>query len=94
MLEASNFYKSVRQFALSTRNWQDALRYQTLADERYDLYLAAYRVYGDDGEFLAIQAAAGLDSVEQGMDEQVLVLPTLEQLQLIKQATGYGITAV
>jgi len=93
MLEASNFYKAVRQFALSTKKWQDAIRYQTLPDERYDLYLVSFRVYGDDGEALAIQAAAGLDNVEQALEEQVLILPTLEQLQIIKQVTGYGITA-
>lgn len=90
MVETARYFQAIRQFATTTRNWQPAIRYQTLPDERYDLYLVAFRVYGDDSEALTIQAAAGLDNVEQPLNEQVLILPTYDQLQLIKQATGYG----
>ena len=40
-----------------------------MPDERYDISLEAYRVYGDRGG-MVIAAAAGLDSVEQEMPDQ------------------------
>lgn len=83
------FLRAVRKFTVQTPDWADAIRYFTLPDERCDLTLAAERVYGDRNEFMAIFAAAGLDTLEQVMPEQLLVLPTRAQLQLIKRQTGY-----
>ncbi len=83
------YVKAVRKFALQTPSWGDAIRYDTLPDERYDLTLCASRVYGDRSEFMAIFAAAGLDTFEQVLPPQRLVLPTRTQLQVIKRQTGY-----
>jgi hypothetical protein len=69
------FYKLVRQYALTTLPWQVVNSYQTKPDERWDLTLASRRVFGRSDEFLTIMAAAGLDSVEQYMPEQFLILP-------------------
>lgn len=85
----ANFIKAVRAFSVQTPDWGQAVRYQTLPDERYDLTLIAERVYGDRNEFTTIFAAAGMDTVEQPLMEQQLILPTIEQLQYLKRQTGY-----
>lgn len=83
------FVKAVRRFAVQTPAWGEAIRYFTKPDERTDLTLIAQRVYNDRSQFMAIYAAAGLDTVEQVLPEQLLVLPTYAQLQAIKRQTGY-----
>lgn len=85
----ASFVKAVRTFAVQTPNWATAIRYFTKPDERADITLIAERVYGNRAEYMAIFAAAGLDSLELLIPEQLLVLPTLEQLMLIKRQTGY-----
>lgn len=88
-IAAAKFIAAVRKFAVQTPSWGAAIRYHTSPDERFDLTLIAFRVYGNRSEFLAIFAAAGLDTLEQELDERLLVLPTAAQLQLIKLETGY-----
>lgn len=83
------FCRMVRNFAVQTPDWGTAIRYFTKPDERSDITLIAERVYGNRSEFMAVFAAAGLDSVEQEIPEQQLVLPNYGQLQLIKRQTGY-----
>jgi len=83
------FVRAVRKFAVQTPEWADATRYYTLPDERTDITLIAQRVYGDRSQFVVIFAAAGLDTFEQIIPEQRIVLPTFGQLQLLKQQTGY-----
>lgn len=84
------FYKMVRNFALRTRPWQTAIRYQTKPDERSNLPLVSQRVYGRRDEFLAVMAAAGLDSVEQVMSERLLTLPTEGQLKAFKDRARFN----
>lgn len=83
------FIRAVRAFAVQTPDWAPATRYFTKPDERTDITLIAYRVYGDRSQFVVIFAAAGLDTFEQVVPEQLLVLPNADQLQLLKQQTGY-----
>lgn len=83
------FYREIRDFSLRTQVWQTALRYETRPDERYDMTLTSLRAYGRRDEFIVVLAAAGLDSVEQMLPEQRLVLPTESQLRAIKQRAGY-----
>ena len=78
------FYQLVRQYALATPAWAVTQSYQTKPDERWDMTLASRRVYGIPDEFLTIMAAAGLDSVEQEMPEQLLILPDAATLQSFK----------
>ena len=82
-------YRLVRDFVNQTPSWGDAIRYQSKPDERLDLTLASLRVYGRPTEFLVIAAAAGRESVENQMDEQLLVLPNEDQLAAIKERAGY-----
>ena len=76
--------------ALRTSPTSEAIRYTTLPDERHDISLAAYRIYGDRSLFMVVLAAAGLDSVEQVMLEQDLVLPTLSQLADLRNGLAEG----
>jgi hypothetical protein len=88
--QASNrFYALVRDFALTTPEWAPAVRYFTQPDERLDLTLVSARVYGTRDEFLTIQAAAGLDSPESELVEQLLVLPGMDQLRAMRREAGY-----
>ena len=88
MLSKALLHKRIRQFALETPSWATAIRYHTKPDERFDLTLIARRVYGLPDEWPVIMAAAGLQSVDEPLNEQLLVLPTLEQLQRLKRNTG------
>jgi len=45
-------------------------------------------VYGLPEEWPVIMASAGLQSVDEPLNEQLLVLPTLEQLQTLKRELG------
>ena len=85
----ASFVKAIRTFAVQTPEWATAIRYFTKPDERTDITLIAERVYGNRTEFMAIFAAAGMDTFEKTIDEQRLVLPIYGQLQLIKRQTGY-----
>lgn len=89
MVPESRFYREVRQFSLTAPVWEDAVRYFTKPDERWDLTLVAFRVYGSRDEYLAVMAAAGLDRLDQELTERELVLPTPGRLALIKDQTGY-----
>ncbi|MFM0163815.1 hypothetical protein PQR39_25810 [Paraburkholderia sediminicola] len=86
----ASFYKLVRSFALNTAVWDTANRYQTKPDERYDLTLVSRRVYGRVDEFVTVMAAAGLDSVEQMLPEQLLILPTEAQLTDMKKQAKFN----
>lgn len=86
---ASRFFQMVRDFSARREVWQSAIRYQTKPDERTDLTLVSERVYGTREEWLAVQAAAGLDSIEYELGERLLILPTAEQLSIIKSRSGF-----
>lgn len=70
-IATSSFYRAVRQFSVSTPVWGEATRYQSKPDERHDLTLVSQRVYGNRNEALTVMAAAGLDSVEMTLSEQL-----------------------
>ena len=88
MLSKNLLYKRIRQFALETPDWATAIRYHSKNDEKHDLTLIARRVYGLPNEWPVIMAAAGLQSVDEPLNEQLLVLPTLSQLQTLKRELG------
>lgn len=85
----ATMYRLARDFAVKTPVWGTAIRYFTKPDERRDLTLVSRRVYGRVDEFLVVMAAAGLDSVEQILPEQLLVLPNEQQLYQMKLEAGY-----
>lgn len=90
MIEASRFYRHVRQFAATRQPWQEAVRYDTLPDEEWDLTLVSQRVYGNRDEALAVMAAAGLDRMDQQLTQRRLILPTPIQLEAFKRMTGFA----
>ena len=83
------FVRAIRKFAVQTPVWAEAIRYYTKPDERLDLTLIAFRVYGDRSLAIVPFAAAGLDTFEQSLPEQLLVMPTPAQLADLKKQTGY-----
>lgn len=86
---ANRLYQLVRDFAARAKPWDVAVRYHSRPDERNDLTLVSQRVYGRRDEFMAVMAAAGLDSVEQELSERLLILPTEAQLLAFKERAGF-----
>ena len=87
---AAELLRRVADFAERQPEWAERITYQTLPDEAWDLTLVSQRVYGTRDEFLAVMAAAGLDSVEQELTPRRLVLPTPRQLADMKRLAGYA----
>lgn len=95
MIPASRFYRAIRQFAQTSPIWEPSrIAHFTKPDERWDLTLVSYRVYGTRNEALTIMAAAGLDRYDQELTERELILPNAARLQAIKDMTGYSNTTV
>ena len=88
-MAAKDFYKEVRRFAEKTKPWDTQISYETKPDEAFDLSLVSQRVYGRRDEFLAVMAAAGIDTVDQPLPQKRLTLPTEGQLYAIKRRTGF-----
>lgn len=86
---AAELLKVVGTFAERQPTWAECIVYDTRPDERFDITLVSQRVYGNRDDFLAVMAAAGLDSVEQELTARRLVLPTLRQLEAMKAAVGF-----
>lgn len=88
--QANNrLYEMVRRFAVQTPDWADAIRYYSGPDEMLDITKVAARVYGSHDLFLVIQAAAGMDSCEYTLQNQQLILPTVDQLRAMQLEAGF-----
>lgn len=83
------FWRKVRAFSQSAKPWQSAIYYDTRPDERWDITLVSQRVYGRTDEFLAVMAAAGMDTIDQPLEQKRLVLPTDSQLRQLKREAGF-----
>lgn len=83
------FYRLVRDFSQSARPWDAALYHDVAPDERWDITLTARKVYDDPGEFLAVMAAAGMDTVDQPLRQKRLVLPAPDRLRMMKRRAGF-----
>lgn len=87
---AAAFWREVRKFSENAKPWTpDAIFYQVKPDEAYDFTLVSKRVYGKRSEFLAVMAAASVDSVDCELKQKTLVLPSLVRLNYIKRLTGF-----
>ncbi len=87
---AAEFFRAVRNFALKANSWDsDAVFYETKPDEKYDLSLVSRRVYGNRDEYLAVMAAAGLDSFDAPLPQKKIALPNALRLMQIKRQTGF-----
>lgn len=87
-LAAADFVRRVTNFAQRTPDWAERIVYETKPDERWDVTLVSQRVYRRRGEFLAVMAAAGMDTCEQELTARRLVLPTERQLAELKRLAG------
>jgi hypothetical protein len=89
MIPEARFYLEVRKFALTEPSYSTRRQVvRSFPSERYHLPMMALRVYGDPTEVLAIQAAAGLSTVDSELVEQDVILPTKEHLAYLKQKSG------
>lgn len=87
---AAAFYRAVRDFSQNAKDWDaNVIFYETKPDEQYDLSLVSRRVYGRRDEFLAVMAAAGLDSFDEPLPQKRLKLPNMLKLMQIKRQTGF-----
>lgn len=86
---AKNFYREVRKFALTRKAGDTALYYDTTPDEKYDITLISRRAYGNPYETLAVMAACGIDTVDEEVKQERIVLPTFAQLHFFKRKTGF-----
>ena len=87
---AKSFYREVRAFAERAKPWDfNVVWYETKPDEAYDLTLVSRRVYGRRDEFLAVMEAAGLDGVDQPLQQKRIALPSDGELLSIKRRTGF-----
>lgn len=87
---AKSFYREVRKFAENIKAWDTAaIFYETKPDEALDLTLVSERVYGRRDEYLAVMAAAGLDSLDQPLPQKRIALPNEGQLIAIKRRVSF-----
>lgn len=87
---AKSFYREVRKFAESAKPWDtNVIWYETKPDEVCDLTLVSRRVYGRRDEFLAVMAAAGLDTAYQPLPQKRIALPSEGMLIDMKRRTGF-----
>lgn len=83
------FYRLVRDFSQSVQPWEAAIYHDVAPDERWDITLTARKVYDDPGEFLAVMAAAGMDTVDEPLPQKRIILPTADRLRMMKRRAGF-----
>ena len=88
-LAAGAFVREIRRFADQVKPWEPAIRHHVLPDEMMDATLVSQRVYGRRDEYLAVMAAAGIDTPDQPLPARTIVLPGEAQLTQIKRRTGF-----
>ena len=78
-------YAAIRDLVVQAKPWQSGfVKYTVSDDEKFDLGRVASRVYGRHDLFFVVQAAAGLDSVENPLEVgSTLVLPSLEVVRAL-----------
>lgn len=87
---AGRFYRACRDFAANIKVWETALWHEILPDEEYDHTLISARLYGRRDEYLAVQAAVGIDAADQPLPVgRRVAFPTEGQLLSIKRRTGF-----
>lgn len=86
---AKFFYRLVRDFALNTKPWENAIYHQVTPDEILDLSLVSQRVYRRRDEFLTVLAAGGLGGFDEALPQAMLVLPNEAQLYELKRRAGF-----
>lgn len=86
---AKRFFKEVKIFSENAKGWDtDVIWHEVRPDEVLDPTLIAQRVYKRRDEFLAVMAAAGIDSVDQAIEQKTIALPSFTKLISLKHQTG------
>jgi len=87
---AARFWRLVRRFCVTAKaNTQGVLFIETTPAERLDVTKISQRVYGTRHESLAVQAAAGLDQINQPLEQTLLAIPTPAKLLQLKREAGF-----
>ncbi|TDR30687.1 hypothetical protein [Hydromonas duriensis] len=68
-LKVSRHYRRVRDESLTTLVWQPAINTVIMPNETLDPTIANQRVYGSRADWYATAAIAGLNSVDEPMQE-------------------------
>ena len=87
---ARQFYQSVRALCEgATAITEGVVFHQVTPDEQFDMSRLSYRLYGRWDEFLAVMAAAGLDTSDAMIPQGRLAFPTEAKLLELKRAAGF-----
>lgn len=88
----AQFVMMVRSFAQRQPVWGDRIDYEVRPGYEFDLIRIATEAYGSDiarrWGWIAVMAAAGMDSVEQPLRPQTIVLPLATQGDEMARACG------
>lgn len=83
------FFKLVSNFSKSAKIWDDAIFYDVLPDELYDITLISRRVYGRPDEYVAVMACLGIDSVDVSFEQKQVAFPSESKLAQFKYKSGF-----
>lgn len=86
---ARSFWREVQAWVAAVKPWDSVIYYDIKPDERHDFTLVSQRVYGRRCEYLAVMASAGVDSVDEPMEQKRIALPNEEQLRQLKFRSGF-----
>ncbi len=87
---ARALYRLVRDFSVGVSvTSRNVIYYDIKPDERFDASRVSFRVYGRWDEYLAVMAAAGIDTIEQPMEQKTIALPTDGLLTSMKRQAGF-----
>lgn len=88
-MACNRFVVLVRDFTARIKPYQTAIRYEVKPDDVRDLTKISQKVYGNRDEVLTVMACAGLSTMDQPIPIKTIVLPTAEQLRLLKEKAQF-----
>lgn len=87
---AKAFYREVRRLCANARPWTSGIVFiDTTPSDRMDISKISERIYGTRHEVLAVMAAAGMNTMNQPLEQQRIAVPTKERLMMLKRQTGF-----
>lgn len=79
-IEKARFYQLVRDFCINVKDDQESIKYNVSDDERSDLTLISYRVYGKRELWYVIAQALGINFNNSTIENTTITLPTPKHL--------------
>lgn len=86
---ARAFFREISNLAKTAKSWDAVVFYDIKPDEIFDPFLVSRRIYGRPDEYLAVMAAAGIDTIDVGIEQKQIILPNEAKLRQIKEATEF-----